>query len=729
MAKITGRKLKVNSNNNQKSGSKKYVKTAIHIVLVVFVMILAVWVRARGTGETDQSARESYTDDDGVPYFTDMDSYYHVRLVDNYLNGTGLGDSEKDGKAWDSIRFYPEGQSAEYPPGIVMVTSFVWKIFGGSLRSLEFKISAYFAALTALVAYIIGCRMGSFAGGLGSAILVSCAPQYVGRSCFGRFDTDMFVVLMELLLILFMIETLRTVRLKNKLIFGAAFAAAELLYSMCYAPKNAFLFACLTLAGGVLWVTTKMIHRAAAKQFSFKGMLRDYDFITVVLSSFVCLIIALLLTGGSIINDILGSLSFYSQASGTAASGLLPKISSSISELAGVSFFPNSVSKLFSGYVRGETPTVLNGVGGAGVVIAALLGMIWLAVTCLDSTETVLKRPGRRKGSAYLFVLGVWLAGGLFMVRYGVRFIEHLCVPAGLLAGVFIGAVFKGIFKQPEKEERKKKKKPFPVNLVFALILMAITFTPSITGAVVMVSDIRPSVSDASAEAMTYIKNRSRSEKAVVASWWDMGYFYESEASHPCLFDGGSQDGIRAVLVAKALITEDMELARRIILMLSSTGNAAAEMLMSHTDSKNAFDALYEAIVMNEGEAKPYLMSKCDLTEDEATDVYSLMRPEKTEETYLVITYTMTRQIGWYEYFGGWDFSGDRAMPRSTYYSYTPEGTPVFDTAEGMEYLNNVRGREMMWRLFFDAEQTDCFTPAFEWHDGLEHVRIWRVEQ
>ena len=167
MAKITGRKLKVNSNNNQKSGSKKYVKIAMHIVLVVLVMILAVWVRARGTGETDQSARESYTDDYGVPYFTDMDSYYHVRLVDNYLNGTGLGDSEKDGKAWDSIRFYPEGQSAEYPPGIVMVTSFVWKIFGGSLSSLEFKISAYFAALAALVAYIIGCRMGSFAGGLG----------------------------------------------------------------------------------------------------------------------------------------------------------------------------------------------------------------------------------------------------------------------------------------------------------------------------------------------------------------------------------------------------------------------------------------------------------------------------------------------------------------------------------------------------------------------------------
>ena len=73
-------------------------------------------------------------------------------------------------------------------------------------------------------------------------------------------------------------------------------------------------------------------------------------------------------------------------------------------------------------------------------------------------------------------------------------------------------------------------------------------------------------------------------------------------------------------------------------------------------------------------------------------------------------------------------FTGLQQRPRSTYYSYTPEGTPAFNTEQGMEYLKNVRGHEVMWRLFFDAEVMDGFTPAFESHDGIEHVRIWKVD-
>ena len=95
---------------------------------------------------------------------------------------------------------------------------------------------------------------------------------------------------------------------------------------------------------------------------------------------------------------------------------------------------------------------------------------------------------------------------------------------------------------------------------------------------------------------------------------------------------------------------------------------------------------------------------------------------------YLVLTYTMTRQIGWYEYFANWDFTGTQTAPVSTWYSRMPDGTSLFDSDVGQEYLENVRSRETIWRLFFNAESSDCFTPAYEWHDGQEHVRIWRVE-
>ena len=104
------------------------------------------------------------------------------------------------------------------------------------------------------------------------------------------------------------------------------------------------------------------------------------------------------------------------------------------------------------------------------------------------------------------------------------------------------------------------------------------------------------------------------------------------------------------------------------------------------------------------------------------------MHPVKTHDTYLIITYTMTRQLGWYEYYANWDFTGTQPTPGNTMYSYTPEGTPAFSTKSGQEYLDEVRENEMLWRLFFDAEHTSCFTPAYEFYDGMEHVRVWRVE-
>ena len=86
------------------------------------------------------------------------------------------------------------------------------------------------------------------------------------------------------------------------------------------------------------------------------------------------------------------------------------------------------------------------------------------------------------------------------------------------------------------------------------------------------------------------------------------------------------------------------------------------------------------------------------------------------------------QQIGWYEYYGNWDFTGTKKLPAMTRYSYSPDGTPLFITDEGQGYLKDVREKETIWRLFFKAEETGAFTPVFEWYDGVEHIRVWKVE-
>ena len=92
--------------NIKKSGSgdarKKFI---IHIAGILIVIASAFIVRTPSAVMTDLESgiREMYMDENGLPYFTDMDSYYHARLVDDYMKNGYLGDAvSDDGKPWDT---------------------------------------------------------------------------------------------------------------------------------------------------------------------------------------------------------------------------------------------------------------------------------------------------------------------------------------------------------------------------------------------------------------------------------------------------------------------------------------------------------------------------------------------------------------------------------------------------------------------------------------------------
>lgn len=78
-------------------------------------------------------------------------------------------------------------------------------------------------AMAAAAVYIVGWRISGRFGGLASGLLTACAPVYVSRTCYGRFDTDMFVVLMELLLIFFVTKTLRASFGRSRILPAAGF--------------------------------------------------------------------------------------------------------------------------------------------------------------------------------------------------------------------------------------------------------------------------------------------------------------------------------------------------------------------------------------------------------------------------------------------------------------------------------------------------------------------------
>ena len=744
--------------NNGRIDSEKTKGTAallLHLICILAVMAAAVYVRTPSgsfSGMTPE-IRDAYMDDDtGVPYLTDMDSYYHVRLVDNYLDRGILGDTVlEDGSVWDFHRYYPEGRSAAYQPGIVWLTAGVHKLFGGSLALLEYRLAAFMSALSALAAYVIAWRAagrpGGRAGGLAAGLLTACAPVYAVRSCYGRFDTDMFVVLMELLMILFLTEALRANDRRGRILFCTLFVLSTAAYSLCWMPRYVLLFGGLTLAGCFLYYLASLFPpgapsdaKASARRKNTSGRKSDRkdlrawitaavkkpEFLTLLAGGILMAGVLVVTTGPTVVTGLLSAVRFTTST--VTGEGVLPNLYVSIAELNKTPFFPGKLSRFFTGYISGEAQPVATGLGGGIAALLSMAGLVLLALPVFPPCRA--KHPERplERSLLYLCVLGVWYAAGLFLTGYGLRFIEHLSVSAGVLGGIFIGFMMQGALRKGEDGHIVLSVwHGVPVRLILTMLLFAGAVIPTLTGSWRAVSESRPSVTDASAKAMRYIKNNAEDPEAVVSSWWDPGYYYEICADHPALWDGGSTGGTRAILVSRALTSRSLELSRRILLMLSGSGDAAPAFLMEHTDAATAYSAIWKALPMDRDEAAAWLMESCSLTQEEAAEAESLLHPAY-KETYFVLTYSMTRQIGWYEYYGNWDFTGRQPLPAATTYAYTPFGTPLFVTDTGQGYLDSVRSKETIWRLFFNAESTSRFTPVFEWHDSLEHVRVWRVE-
>ena len=716
---------------NQSDRKKRILALLLHVLCALFVMGLAVFTRSQASSflKNEGQAAEMMTDENGLPYLTDMDSYYHVRLLDNCLSKGSFGDLVKeDGTPWDLHSFAPEGRSADYQPGIIWTAALAHRLLGIGTDVLAYKLMAFLSALAALAAYCIGVRISGFFGGIAAGIVIGCGPQFAVRTSYGRFDTDVFIIILELCLIFAMSEALRAKTKKQRMIHTVLFALVSLLYSFCWMPRYAILFTGLTIAGGVLYVLAELLIRKRAKNHA-SGLAAVKDEITVLGSLAAAVVISqLLVFGADLVSGVISALSFTNEAA--KGKEALPNLFVSVSELGKTTLFPKDLSKVFSGYVANESPSAVNGVGGILVFLTAFTGLLVLFYLGFPHRNRKIEEEKRRVYSLYAWLLFSWLAACLFLLGYGLRFIEHLSIPVGLLAGGLIGILFQNSLLISRKENGAPRiEEVFPLSLIPALVLFPCAVVPTVRGAADACRDVRPSVSDASVKAMDFIRENSETDDALIVTWWDMGYFYESNSDHPCLWDGGSQNWIRGIFVARALVSDDPELSRRIMVMLANTGNAAMEKLMEHTDAKNAMSLLLKTIGKEKEETVTELQEAISIGKEEAASIEALLHPEAKRETWLVITYTMTRQIGWYEYFSGWDFSGSQPVPNATLYSYTPEGTPLFNTEAGQAYLAGVRGKETMWELFFNAKKTPYFQPAFEWHDGMEHVRIWRVEE
>ncbi|WP_296886243.1 STT3 domain-containing protein, partial [uncultured Methanobrevibacter sp.] len=203
------------------------VAKSVIIILILLAVVFALRAPAADLNLLPNEIKGNYVDSTGLPYFSEMDSYYNLRLTENYVDHGFVGDIKYDnnGTQMDMHRYAPDGNVINYELGIVYVTSFLHDMvnkFIGShgIREVAFWTGAVIASLAVIPAFIFARRLTNDYGAIAATLIIVLAPNYFAHTFPGFFDTDMFYYIFSLFFIFFFVECLRTKNIALKVIYA-----------------------------------------------------------------------------------------------------------------------------------------------------------------------------------------------------------------------------------------------------------------------------------------------------------------------------------------------------------------------------------------------------------------------------------------------------------------------------------------------------------------------------
>ena len=202
------------------------VGKGIIIILILLAVVFALKAPAADLNMLDDSIKSEYVDSSGLPYFSEMDSYYNYRLTNDYVEHGFVGDEMVNGSEWDMHRLAPTGNQINYELGIVWLTSWLHDVansfFGGnySVKEVAFWTGAIISTLAVIPAFIFARRLTNDYGAIVATLLIVLAPNYFAHTFPGFFDTDMFYYIFSIFFIFFFVESIRSNNWIWKIVFA-----------------------------------------------------------------------------------------------------------------------------------------------------------------------------------------------------------------------------------------------------------------------------------------------------------------------------------------------------------------------------------------------------------------------------------------------------------------------------------------------------------------------------
>ena len=456
---------------------------SIIIIAILLAVVFALKVPAADLNVLSGDIKAEYVDSSGLPYFSEMDSYYNLRLTEDYADHGYVGDQMINGSEWDMHRYAPTGNKINYELGIVYLTNFLHDTFFGDkdLREVAFWTGAIISTLAVIPAFIFARRLTNDYGAIVATLIIVLAPNYFAHTFPGFFDTDMFYYIFSLFFIFFFVETIRAKNIVFKIIFAILSIISIGLFSQSWTGYIFYIglmgiFSIVYLIVSYFFNTGEYSSGESSNKLVW--FLRQNEFLSIVLLGVIGFVGLAVFQGIGGVTGIFGSLTgLLSLQSASRVVGGFPNVLVSVAEMQMPSLLGSGMTSAFLANTNG----VVNGIGGIAVLFAGLAVLYVLIRRLFKFRTAKVKTPGnttkkppkgKRLSSAkkidddlkskinfgnfefgstdellsskhltilYATLFVVWVVITALAVSRGSRFITTIVLPFGLMAGIFVG--------------------------------------------------------------------------------------------------------------------------------------------------------------------------------------------------------------------------------------------------------------------------------------------------
>src|SRR5919109_1615016 len=505
-------------------------------------------------------------------YLNEFDPYFDYRatkfIVDNGLSAYWQ---------WhDTMSWYPEGRNVPSTSQSVLhiTAAYMYQVFGGGMSLLDFTIAfpAIMGALTVIAIFALVRVLAGTSAGMFSAILMAFSPAIIQRGNLGWFKSEPLGLFFGILAMYLFISAIKHKEVKYAI---AKAIAGGLVLGLANGSWGGIQYFSIPIS--LFFIALPFFRRDltipmyVAIAFTALSLISAAAFPRPGLS-FVLGLPGLAMISGTIFLVI----AFVAIGLGFVAAG--PYISPSFRYLNAINPFLSSQNPLVESVAEHFTPTVADYFTDFSVLLMfAGLG-VWLAF--------------RRRNDTAIFALLIGITG-LYVSATFARLLVFASLGIIVLAGLGLYEVTRSIMAYREaaaatqatslrpmaatREERRKIEfasrarstsgKVVKISYVIVTIMMLSIplFYPSNSNWVSS-ADIPPAIANGGTgyrmqtedwiDAMNWISKNTESD-AVIASWWDYGYWITTLGNRTTLADNATINQTRINTIAKMFMADE----------------------------------------------------------------------------------------------------------------------------------------------------------------------------